>query len=666
MRNARLALLLLAGTWISSTTIAEEWFQPARTVADYRPKGPAECFRQFNIDWSWIGRGVDQLPEFLSQADPVRLAEFCREMNIDGTVVMAVPHHGYCTYDTRVGTRFPGMRGDWFGRTIEELHKRRIAAFGYITLNWNWKYMREHLGADFIEAKVKPDGSLDGMICLNAPGYVDMVEAYTREVLTRYPVDGLRYDILFTRKGCTCAGCKKLYHALYGEPLVAWRGLPEQRQHELYMATTEQAVRRLTRTGHAVKPSIVMWQNCIQSYTPNNMNLGRTQDIAYNEYGDPFRLLLLRGVLNKDAAINGLMNHTKFSATAPIDRVTFRQCLALGGRCYSYFGHKQTDYRTLLPGPEPTAWHRSQLAPFYRMVAEIEPHLRGAPPVSSVGVVYSEATRYRRPDYKREFYTGPLEQLTQAYLARSIPLEFVNCLDLCDAKKAIRRFKVLVVPLTSGLSADQLEALRRYAREGGHLLVAGDALRYDAQGREQSDFALAAELGVRFRKLDAAGKGPWSVNGQFDGRAVRAEGKSLVPVQTVEGQTLLAATQAGQQWPLVHERSMGRGKVVYLASLDRMDLVQRVVDALAGPPPVVVEPAKRRVVLTHQAQAGRWVLHLLDEGDFTVELNRELAPARKVVAQYPATGWTCRAEDTGRGLRIVVRGAAGDRLVVLE
>ena len=33
---------------------ADDWFQPFRTVADYRPKGPTHCFRQFNIDWSWI------------------------------------------------------------------------------------------------------------------------------------------------------------------------------------------------------------------------------------------------------------------------------------------------------------------------------------------------------------------------------------------------------------------------------------------------------------------------------------------------------------------------------------------------------------------------------------------------------------------------------------
>lgn len=664
LRRAALATVVAAAC--SGAALAEEWFAPCRTVADYRPKGPTHCFRQFNIDWSWIGRGVTQLPEFLSQADPVKLAEFCREMSIDGTVVMAVPHHGYCTFDTRVGTRFPGMRGDWFGRTIEELHRRRIAAFGYITLNWNWKYMRTHLGQDFIEARAKADGSLDGMICLNAPGYVDLVEAYTREVLTRYPVDGLRYDILFTRKGCTCAGCKALYRATYGEELVSWNGLPERRQHDFYMATTERAVLRLTRVGHAIKPAVEMWQNCIQSYAPNNMNLGRTQDIAYNEFGDPFRLLLLRGVMNKDAAINGLMNRTPFSATAQIDHVLFRQCLALGGRCYSYFGHKQTDYRTLLPGAEPMAWHRSQLAPFYRMVAQIEPHLVDARPVSSIGVVFSEATRYRRPDYNREFYSTAMERLTQAYLARSLPLEFVNCLDLCDPRKQLARFKVLVLPLSSGLSADQLEALRRYVRGGGCLVIGGDALRHNAEGRELADFALAAEMGVHFQAVGQGARERWSTSGRLAGQPIDAQGTSLVRVRSVEGETLLTAGQGGRSWPLVHVRGLGQGRIAYLASVDCTELAARTIDWLAGPPPVIVEPAEKRVLLTRQDRVGRWVLHLLDEGTYAVQINRPWATPTKTAAQYPAAGWSYQVEHTAAGLRIAVEGQAGDRLLVLE
>ena len=476
---AVLVLLFVCGAALAAPPAEDPWFAPYRTVAEYRPKGPSHCYRQFNIDWDWVGRPAASLPLLLSQADPAALAEFCEQDHLDGTIVMAVPHHGYCSYETKIGTKFPGMQGDWFGRTIEELHKRRIAAFGYVTLNWNWKYMRDHEGRDFIHAKRNPDGSINGLICLNAPGYLDLVEGYTREVVEGYPVDGMRWDILGTARNCTCAGCKAYYRQLYGEPLADWRNTGQRRQQDFYSATTERTVRRLAALCRRIKPSLEIWQNGLNCYSSNDMNLGRIMDIAYNEYGDPFRLLLNKGVANKTGVINGLMNDVSVDPARPLPRRALRTCLILGGRGYSYYGHPQTNPRTLLPSPAMIAWHAKNLAPYYATVCRIQPYLEGSVPVSPIGVVYGECTRFRYPDDDRTAYLKPMGQLTDAYLKRSLPLEFVNCLDLPDPAKRISRFKLLIVPSTSGLASGELEALRRYVRQGGNLLVAGDALRHD-------------------------------------------------------------------------------------------------------------------------------------------------------------------------------------------
>lgn len=593
MKTAILSALLLAPVGALNVN-AGEWFAPFQRVADYRPKGPTHCFRQFNHDWSWIARHPDQVPEFLSEADPVALAELCRQTHVDGTVVMAVPHHGYCTHETRVGTKFPGMKGDWFGRTIQELHKRKIAAFGYVTLNWNWKFMRENAGKDFIHGKTDPYG-VRQMICLNAPGYLELVEAYTREVLENYPVDGMRWDILVSAKqhglhsssDCTCDGCRRLFRELYGRELTRWEDFDERRHLEFYIATTTRAVERLHALCKRIKPSVEIWQNCLNSYHENDLNAGRLLDIAYNEFGDPFRLLLVRGATGKPAAINGLMNKDSPAPgqpLKPLDRREWRTCLALGGRCYSYYGHKQTNPKTLLPSDTMLAWHREQLAPFYKMVGEIEPWLQDAQTVSHIGIVFSERTRFQFPKYDRAPYVKMMEPIANAYLQRSTPVEFVNALDL---DKPLSRFKLLIAPLTSGLNEAELEHLRRYVREGGNLLVGGDALPFP---------------------------------------------------------------------------SSGKGKVVHLRDLDSPEII----DGLAGPAPVVVQPPESRVILTRQEKQRRWVLHLLDDGPCTIEIRREFAAAARVVSQYPASGWTCVAEPTGTGLRIQISGQATDRLLVLE
>lgn len=662
--------IVLAALWAGSPASGEQWFEPLASVADYKPKGPTHCFRQFNIDWSWISLRPEQLPDFLSQADPVALAEFCRRTNVDGTVVMAVPHHGYCTYATRVGTKFPGMNGDWFGRTIDELHKRRIAAFGYVTLNWNWKFLRENLGRDFIQGRPDEAGvfSSRGTICLNAPGYLELVEAYTREVLENYPVDGMRWDILKTVEGCKCDGCKAFYRQLYGKEMAPWDQDDPNRVHDFYLATTRRAVTRLRTLCKRIKPSVEIWQNSIQSYHPNHLDLGRQMDIAYNEYGDPFRLLFIRGVTGKSAAINGLLNHTPVDPRLAIDRREWRTCLALGGRCYSYYGHKQTDPRTLLPGATMLAWHRDQLAPFYRMVSRIEPWLADAAPISHVGIVFSERTRFRYPKYDRQPYIAPMEAITNAFLQRNLPIEFINSLDLGDPAARIARFKLLVLPLTSGLLPEEVGCLRKYVEQGGALLVAGDSLRHDDRGRSQEDFALAREMGVSY--LDAiAVPNDLPIDGTtpFGDLPRSPHLRNVVRVRSVAGRTMLEVPGKGATCPLLHLNSCGKGKVAYLASLDSVELTQQVIDGFSGPGPVRVDgPDGTRVVLTQQPRQKRWILHLISDGEYTIHVSGAHVPATKVLDRYPADGWTYRIESVKDGLRVHVAGPAQDRLLVLQ
>ncbi len=667
MRSKMFLGVLAAVLFGSAAFGGESWFEPSASVAGYRPKGPTHCFRQFNVDWSWIALRPEQIPEFLSEADPVAFADFCARTHIDGTVVMAVPHHGYCTHATRVGVRFPGMKGDWFGRTIEELHRRRIAAFGYVTLNWNWKFMRDNLGRDFIHGKPDPDGvfSSRGLICLNAPGYLELVEAYTREVLENYPVDGMRWDILSSAKRCTCEGCRRRFLEMYGRELVRWEDFDERRHMEFYLSTTRRVVERLHALCKGIKPSVEIWQNSIQSYHDNDLNIGRPLDIAYNEYGDPFRLLFLCGVLDKAAAINGLMNRT--TPIAPLEREAFRWSLALGGRCYSYFGHKLTDHRSLMPSPGMLQWHAGELAPFYAMVEDIEPWLVGARPVAHLGVVFCENTRNRFKNLDRAGYIGPMQKFAEERLRRCMPPAFLNSLDLSGDADRLGRYAILVVPQTSGMDGGAVMALRRYAEGGGALLVAGDALRHDPGGAEGPDFAMAEAMGVSFQGIGDVPEDA-VISGQMPGGAPPPGAKiaRVVRVEPRHGDTHLWLKDGQGSWPLFHVNRLGSGRVGYLASLDSDALLQAAVDSLAGPAPITVAPDGFQAVLTEQPDHRRWILHLIGDGDCSIRLDGRRAPARRVAGRYPPDGWDCTIEETAGGPRLEVRGPARDRLVILE
>ena len=793
-------------------------------VAAYQPIGPSRRFRHLCYDYNWSGRRLSDLAEKFTQADPVALAEFSQKIHLDAVLLLAVPHHGYCTYNTEVGTRFPGLKEDWFGRCVQELHKRGISAFGYITLGHNWKFMREHYGKPFVHSSLSPDGVMDGQLCLNAPGYLELVEAHTREVLTRYPMDALRYDMLFSPKNCLCDGCKALYRQLHGEELTTWQGKDARRRADFYLATLRRPVERLAALCKRIKPSVEIWQNHINGYSEADLDLGRKLNIAYIEFGDPFRLLFLNGVLDKNGIVVGQ------TLNSPIRRLI----MALGARCYQYM---PVNPRTALP--DDRRWFENDLAPFFKMVSEVQPYLEGAKTLSHIGVVFSEATRFRYDNYDRKPYMDACARITQAYLARSLPLDFVNRLDL--PARDLSRYKLLVLPMTSGLAKEELDVLRRYVQGGGNLRIAGDALRHDERGLPRQDFDLADEMGLRFQKETVLSAGFWrwrntkigggrmalkvaqvgehmlslwprelgsridsilltrdtqflpsdttvpakagtpgfilieaedysasvprggaswkkgdtekgfsgmgyvscadgkpfmsgagyetqapelqykvrfpaegeyqvwvrqhSENGGADSAYVGLDGKgqgavnfdvpgeqphtedgqatelrvagawaaetpknlslrSLVQTRAVKGEPLLTVAHEGDGVPVLHASPLGKGRIVFLASLDSVELTQRAIDWLAGPMPVITSPAGRQAILTRQE--NRWILHLLSDGEYSVEIRHDFAPVAKVVSQYPQEGWRSATERIADGLRIRVVGDVKDRLIVLE
>ena len=89
---------------------------------------------------------------------------------------------------------------------------------------------------------------------------------------------------------------------------------------------------------------------------------------------------------------------------------------------------------------------------------------------------------------------GVLQPLAETYLARSLPLEFIDSGDL--AGDDLARFKLLVLPETSGLTGQEVERLKRDVRRGGQLLLSGKMLCYDERGLPLGDFCLAKEMGL--------------------------------------------------------------------------------------------------------------------------------------------------------------------------
>ncbi|MDR3716035.1 MAG: beta-galactosidase trimerization domain-containing protein [Puia sp.] len=609
-------------------------------VMQYVPKGPAQCFREISFDANEKKVYSDSLFRLqFSEQDPVKYAEFCEKIHLDGVILQAVPQAGYATYlQTKVNTPYPGMKGDFFGETLKELHKHGISGFGYIGIGWIMKYAQEH-------PQYTNGDTTHPLICVNSP-YREKLIASSREVLNNYPVDGLRYDILDQPAECRCAGCRKLYREMFNDTMPA-KWIDWQHQEKFRVESLSRVVRDLYAVCKAVKPSVPVWQNWFNGEDRADISDVNYVDMSYLEFADPFRELFLNGVFDKDGIITGKVIENPETAW---------KCLALGGRCYSYFASVG---KTGLPDGDtsfdrivPVDWFEKNLAPFYARVHEVQPWLENTRPVTDIAIVYNEKTRYHYDQYDRDDYMKILRGLTEPLLAAGNPIRYISNVNL--PATPLESYQALLLPECSGFSDDELAAIKNYADAGGTVIITGDALSYTAGGDPLPDFALGAIMGVS-RKEKGPGfrkTGSVSIDSLETGytRHVIEDGKipeksytlhksqtRLTPVRATSGQTLSVVIAPGQPaQPFIHLRRYGKGSVYYIASSEMPDIVAAVLNLAGVHSPVTNHNLRAMAVLTRKKDGNEWCLHLLDKGVYSLRIDKKNCPAAKIAATYPA------------------------------
>src|SRR5450631_1133862 len=127
LKNGNLLFTALV-IFLSSCKHPDKTIFTHEEVMQYVPKGPADCFRQISFDVNEKKEYPQEiLNTFFSEQDPVKYAAFCKKINLDAVILQNATQAGYATYrQTKVNTIYPGMKGDFFGETLRELHKQGI------------------------------------------------------------------------------------------------------------------------------------------------------------------------------------------------------------------------------------------------------------------------------------------------------------------------------------------------------------------------------------------------------------------------------------------------------------------------------------------------------------------------------------------------------------
>ena len=162
--------------------------------------------RQVHLDFHTSPYIGDVGAEF----DPTEFARTFQASHVNSVTVFAKCHHGMCYYPTKTGTQHPSLAGrDLLGEQIEALHRVGIRAPIYTTVAWEedvaqkhpeWRMLRSDNkfarcgNADFNQAAHPGGWHFNNWL---HPEYQEYIEAHVREILGRYDVDGLFFDIVF-------------------------------------------------------------------------------------------------------------------------------------------------------------------------------------------------------------------------------------------------------------------------------------------------------------------------------------------------------------------------------------------------------------------------------------------------------------------------------------
>lgn len=163
---------------------------PEPEVVDYREKLPEDWYktisRKIHGDFHTGGfiKGIGK------SFDPDEYARTLEENGINSIAIFAKGHHGYAYYNTKVGTRHPGLDFDLMKAQIEACHKHGIAVWVYLSIAIDEIYGSTQEG--------QKDNPGQHFIRVSAETNTHYVRDYTWPMIVEcvrdYDIDGFFFD----------------------------------------------------------------------------------------------------------------------------------------------------------------------------------------------------------------------------------------------------------------------------------------------------------------------------------------------------------------------------------------------------------------------------------------------------------------------------------------
>jgi hypothetical protein len=185
------------------------------------------------------------MPEFpqgaMKDFDAEQLADNLSSAGVEAVFVFAKDHFGLSFYNTKIGHKHKGLKGDLLGELTEHAHKRNIRVLGYLSVAWD--QIATQTNPDWCQLNVNgkkvEEGMPWGVACINSPYKDESLFPQLREVCENYDVDGIFMDIvMFQSNACYCPYCQRKYLLEYGEPMFEDNILRNPILHKKFLASS--------------------------------------------------------------------------------------------------------------------------------------------------------------------------------------------------------------------------------------------------------------------------------------------------------------------------------------------------------------------------------------------------------------------------------------------
>jgi hypothetical protein len=344
--------------------------------------------------------------------------------------------------------------------------------------------------------------------CALGPYNREFMTEVTREIVSRYKVDGIFANRWAGHGTCYCDYCRSTFLRDTGMELPRTQD-PRNPQRRAYIEWHQQQLFSVWR----------LWDAEIQKINPHaryiaNSGGGALSDLDMKTIGELAPTLFAdrqarsgtippwingktakeyRATLGRKAIVGifsvGVEERYRWKDSVQSDaeiRMWVAEGTANGLRpWFTKFAGYLHDPRWLKPVEDIYGWHHKH-----------EAYLRNEAPIARVGVVYSQQTAtYYGAGQARQKVEDPTLGFYHALVEARIPFEMVHDRLLDEAHTSA--YKVLVLPNIAALSDAQCRQVEAYVERGGSVVATFETSRYNEWGEPRRELGLRALFGVR-------------------------------------------------------------------------------------------------------------------------------------------------------------------------